>query len=224
MFRLLFSGKARKKKLEDRLLSLPTPQERFDFIYKNRFWTSKESVSGTGSTLEATASIRYHLPIIFEKFQIKTFLDAPCGDFHWMRGVLKQHRHIQYIGGDIVEELIRKNNQRYSNDNISFSTLDITSDPLPDADLMLVRDCLFHLSYADINLFLENLSKSNISYILTTSHREGVKNRDIVTGSYRDIHLFSDPFNWPQDSLYTISEDNRDLYLFKCSSIPTHVK
>lgn len=111
-----------------------------------------------------------------------------------MQHVLKKHNEIDYIGGDIVNALILENNKKYASKHISFITLDITQDLLPDADLIIVRDCLFHLSYADISLFLKNLSKSKIKYILTTGHIE-VKNTDIVTGDFRKINLFTAPFN-----------------------------
>lgn len=118
---------------------------------------------------------------------------------------LKECNGIRYTGGDIVEVLIQENNKKYATGNISFITLDLTKDPLPNADIIIVRDCLFHLSYNDISLFLKNLSKSNIKYILTTGHT-GVDNADITTGSYRDINLFTKPFNWDKEFLYDIEE------------------
>jgi len=149
-------------------------------------------------------------------------LDAPCGDVNWMQHVLKECDDIDYTGGDIVDALIQENNKKYATNNILFVTLDITKDILPEADLIIVRDCLFHLSYADISLFLKNLSTSNIKYILTTGHI-GVKNADIVSGSYRDINLFTEPFGWSEEFLYEVEEEGRKMYLFKCSQLPISI-
>ena len=43
-----------------------------------------------------------------KKFKIKRLFDAPCGDFNWMPQVLKGVE-VDYIGSDIVEDLIVKN-------------------------------------------------------------------------------------------------------------------
>ncbi len=215
--KLFFSSKRKKYKY---ILGLDNAELKFNHIFKHRLWTNKESVSGSGSTLEFTKNIRAELPKIFDKFKISNILDAPCGDFNWMQYVIKDD--INYIGGDIVKPLIEQNNKRYASKNISFIHLDITKDALPDVDLIVVRDCLFHLSYADISLFLNNLSKSNIKYILTTGHNKdiAIKNTDIVTGDYRPIDLFSKPFNWTEEYLYSIDESERKLYLFECEQLP----
>ena len=68
--------------------------------------------------------------------------DAPCGDFNWMKLVLNKC-DINYIGGDIVENLINDLNKQFSSSKRLFINIDITQDKLPDADLMMVRDCLF---------------------------------------------------------------------------------
>ena len=38
-------------------------------------------------------------------------LDIPCGDFYWMKEV--DLKDIEYIGADIVDELIKKNNDKF---------------------------------------------------------------------------------------------------------------
>src|SRR3712207_7875432 len=57
------------------------------FPYTTLFRSSHESYSGRGSELGATESLRSYLPQLFERLNIKTFLDAPCGDWNWMRQV-----------------------------------------------------------------------------------------------------------------------------------------
>lgn len=60
--KLLYSGKARRAAKDKETLELGSAKERFEHIYKNRLWIDKESISGTGSTLDFTKSIRQHLP------------------------------------------------------------------------------------------------------------------------------------------------------------------
>lgn len=59
----------------------------FTSIYRNNGWGSLESRSGAGSTLASTANIRRELPGLVERLNIRTLLDAPCGDFNWMKEV-----------------------------------------------------------------------------------------------------------------------------------------
>jgi hypothetical protein len=196
--------------------------KRFEYIYQNNLWNEEETLSGDGSTLTYTKNIREHLPKIFKAFKISRVLDAPCGEFNWMQHVLDEVEGVSYTGGDIVTPLIRENKRRYETSNISFITIDITKDVLPDADLIIVRDCLFHLSYSDISLFLTNLSKSNIKYILTTSH-VNERNTNILTGHFREMNIFIEPFNWTKDFLYEVEEKERSMYLFKCNQLPARV-
>ena len=64
------------------------------FIYKK--WGAGESVSGNGSSLEYTTSLRSQLGKFFEKFSIESIFDAPCGDFNWMKSVMSMSPNINY--------------------------------------------------------------------------------------------------------------------------------
>ena len=75
--------------------------------------------------------------------------------------------------------------------------LDLTRDALPPADLLLCRDCLVHLSYADIRRALANVARSGIPYVLTTTFPGAKANEDIVTGDWRVINLEAAPFGFP---------------------------
>ena len=183
-----------------KIKNLKNNKEKFDYIYENKIWSSGETLSGIGSSLEYTKNLRKNLPLLFEKYEIKSFLDVPCGDFNWMSEVLKKY-NINYIGCDIVESLIEDLKKKYSSEFIQFKRLDMCQDELPKVDLIFVRDCLFHLSFQDIQCFINNFKKSNIKYILTSSHKniDDFENIDIDTGSFRKIDLFKHPFNFSKD-------------------------
>lgn len=154
----------------------------------------EETVSGAGSTLRYTESLRPQLSELIANLGVKTFLDAPCGDFNWMRHV--ELGDVQYIGFDIIDDVIRINKQRYSAPNRSFVTADVTRDPLPAADLLLCRDLLLHLPYQCIADLFENITSSDISYVLITSYVNSA-NRDLPKpGRSRFVNLLEDPFNF----------------------------
>jgi SAM-dependent methyltransferase len=187
----------------------------FEIIYRENYWRSKESFSGAGSTIASTKKIRKVLPILWEKYDIKTVLDVPCGDFNWMKEVDKSK--IFYIGGDIVKELVDNNIQKYQSENISFKVLDITKDILPKVDMIFCKDCLQHLSYENIHKSLINFKQSGSKYLLTTSYLMTWKNWDIMDGDYRPLNLRKKPFNLPKPILkiceITTISNERDKYM-----------
>jgi hypothetical protein len=195
-------------------------EDRFTQIYNINYWNNRESASGRGSTIALTKNLREKLPELFTKFSIKNVFDGPCGDFNWMRLVVEE-TNINYIGGDIVLPLIQSNQSKYGKHNIRFEKIDLTKDALPTADLMICRDCLFHLSYEDAKLVLSNFIKSDIPYLLTTSYHSNIsfENKNIVTGHFRKIDLFSVPYHFPKDVLFEIDdwiapESPRSMYLW----------
>jgi hypothetical protein len=104
--------------------------------------------------------------------------------------------NINYVGLDIVDSLIHNNRLKYSSEKVSFHVADICQDNLPKCDLIIVRDSLFHLSFSDLKKFFKNLSNSSYKYLLTTSHYvdTSFQNTDIVTGAFRKMNLFREPF------------------------------
>lgn len=192
-----------------RALSTRDPAVIFETIHRATLWSKGESVSGPGSSLAYTQNLRQELPKLLAKFSIRSIYDAPCGDFNWMSMVDLETPGIDYRGADIVRVVIEGNRERHRGPRRRFDVANIISDPFPDADLWICRDALFHFSYDDIRRTLQNFAGSNIKYILTTTHlRQGkpFANRDIPTGDYRPIDLFSEPFNFPSDVLFRITD------------------
>ena len=127
----------------------------------------------------------------------------PCGDFYWMRLIIK-NLNVSYLGGDIVPEMIIKNNKLYSSNKIKFQELDLIHDKLPPTDLLICRALFFHLDFKSINKILKNIKKSDIKYILLTNtpKSDDYINQDVTGGSYRDLDLFKSPFFFPNNYLY----------------------
>jgi SAM-dependent methyltransferase len=165
------------------------------FFFDN-VWGSTETVSGPGSTAWSTEEIRGQLPSLFRELDVQLLLDAGCGDFNWMRDV---ELELDYLGCDIVPELIRQNRQRYQNCSRRFICLDIINDRLPRVDLILCRDFLGHLPFDLIRSALSNFLDSRSKYLLATSFPEWSINNDItLVGDWRPLNLERDPFYFPQ--------------------------
>ena len=196
----------------------------FTSIWKTNYWGDAESLSGPGSNSIYSQTIREELPKIFDEFAIQSIFDAPCGDFTWMKMVLKES-NVNYLGADIVKGLIEKN-MLFKSEKIRFLIHDITTDMFPKTDLWICRDVLFHLSYSDIVDALALFVESNTPFLLTSNHKNfsHFKNLDILSGDFRLLDLFSTPFNFPSNVLYRFDDyiephPHREMCLFSREQI-----
>ena len=170
--------------------------DRFSQIYSRNIFGGKESLSGEGSSLEQTAEIRRELPKLVSELGVRSILDAPCGDWNWLKSAPFEVE--QYIGVDIVKELIEKNQHLFGNNSTSFTCLNLAEDLLPRADLIFCRDCLVHLSYNDIHKVLTNFKNSGSKYLLTTTFANRDQNSDLGDDIWRTLNLELPPFNFPK--------------------------
>jgi SAM-dependent methyltransferase len=171
------------------------PRHVFRDIYRRHHWSGSESASGAGASLDQTRELRGSLPALLGELGVATMLDLPCGDYGWMRTF--QLPVDRYIGADLLPEVVEPLAAEFGDDRREFRVLDITRDRLPNADLLFCRDCLVHLSYADIRRALWNAVESGIPYILTTTFPGCEGNEDIVTGDWRVLDLERAPFHLP---------------------------
>lgn len=181
-------------------------KETFTYIFNENKWWSNESVSWPGSTINWTIHLKEWINRIIKQYNINSFIDAPCGDVNWIE---PEKIWIKYIWCDIVENIIIKNRKKFKSENIIFTSLDITHDKLPDWDIIHCRECLQHLSYENILGFLSNLKKSNIKYLLTTTHIWWL-NKNIIDWKYFQINLEEEPFKLPKPELL-LEEKERNI-------------
>ena len=204
-------------------------EERFARIYETNLWADAETRSGAGSSLDNTASLRAALPPVLRRLNARRLLDVPCGDFNWMSQV--DLSGIDYIGGDIVESIVEANRERFESRTRSFVKVDLTTGPLPDADVVLCRDCLVHFSFDNIIAAFRTMKASGARYLITTTFPDRQVNKDIVDGDWRPLNLELFPFLLPspQD---VIVEDcmeeggayaDKALGVWRVSDLPTEL-
>lgn len=202
-----------------------TPESIFTKFYETNHWNNPESRSGSGSSLNDTRTIARELPDLLRRFDCRSMLDAPCGDFYWMSRV---QLDCDYVGGDIVEEMVLRNERDYGLPSRRFIKLDVTRDQIPTSDLILCRDLLVHFSFAHIRSTLQNFAASGSTYLLTTTFVDRKQNANVVTGSWRPINLQSPPFDFPPP-LAIIREDcpqegslyaDKSLALWRLADLP----
>ena len=175
-------------------------REKFSNIYLDNAFGGAKSRSGEGSEMTQTAVIRRELPRLVQELGISSFMDAPCGDWFWMKetalGVA------EYIGLDIVEKLIEINNIQFGGPSRKFLCRNLAEDPLPKADLIFCRDCLVHLNFQDIRRVIANFRRSQSIYLLTTTFASRQKNVDLVGKDvWRALNFQAAPFNFYAEPL-----------------------
>lgn len=168
----------------------------FEMVYERNLWGSQESLSGNGSQLVSTLAVREGLPAFLDKYRIRSIVDAPCGDFYWMKEIGIDLLLDRYYGVDIVAPMISKLQETFGSDKIHFLSLDLVTQPPPKADLIFCRHLLIHLTLADCEAVLNNFRASGSRYLLITTTPNVITNAEnFYTGTYRPINLEIPPFS-----------------------------
>jgi len=179
-------------------------QETFSTIYESKLWgtnSAGEGFSGGGSTPENARPYIEFLQSFLKTHRIRTVVDAGCGDWEFSQYI--DWTDIEYIGYDVVPFVIEKNQQKFSAPNIHFIHENFLTSALPEADLLLCKEVLQHLSNEDILNFIPQLSQFKYC-LITNDVYPGVltsDNPDIVPGSCRKIDLRMRPFRLPMKNV-----------------------
>jgi len=169
--------------------------QRFRRIHDTNLWGAAESPSGLGSEIDATAVLRAELPPLLGRLGATSLLDAPCGDAGWIN---RAGLGARYVGVDIVVELIERLQVRAAAGEIGgdYHLADITQDVLPRCDAILCRDCLVHLSFANIECAVANFARSGAVWLIVTTFPDWQANADCEDGDWRALNFERAPFHW----------------------------
>lgn len=197
----------------------PSPErekEVFDAIYREGTWgkgSGGTGTSGSGSTLAATALYRQFLQQFMKDNNIKSVVDAGCGDWEFSQAL--DWTGIDYKGFDIVDSVIAADKQKYGKPNIQFFTANIVDTDLPPADLLICKEVLQHLPNADVAKFLTQLPKykhvlimNAVSPVSLSAHNIDIKLDDVKAGGYRNLDITRPPFSVAGDKPLTYWANN----------------
>jgi ubiquinone/menaquinone biosynthesis C-methylase UbiE len=177
-------------------------KETFTNIYEEEKWAmgQTESKSGLGSTLNFALCISDSLLEVLQEYSIQKMVDTSCGDWNWMRRIQKDL--CTYIGIDIVESVIDKNQKKYGDSKTSFICKDFLSflkvQPDNSIDLVFCRHTCEHLPKDYIFDFFFECKRVAKFLLLTTKKTspEEPCNQELLfpSNTYRPINLDLPPF------------------------------
>ncbi len=163
---------------------------RFERIHATNLWRAATSRAGLGSEPAATERLAMALPGVLARLGVRTLLDAPCRATRWLPAL----PGVAVIGVDIVPAVVEQACLETGGD---FRLADLTTAPLPRADAILCRDCLVHLSFANIAKAVVNFRASGATWLPTTYFTGWDANVDCADGDWRALNLTRAPFGWP---------------------------
>lgn len=159
-------------------------KEAFRNIYKTKAWGNDGTpfFSGGGSRGQAMEQYCAFVIDFIRDHRVRSIVDLGCGDFAVGKRIVESSG-ILYTGVDVVPELIEHHKQTIKHPNVNFQCADITWEPVPKADLCLIRQVFQHLSNHEIEKVLSNLPR--LSWILISEDvpvRPKLFNRDKLHG------------------------------------------
>lgn len=194
-----------KEENELKRVKRPWPtKDAMEQVYAMKLWGGNQSgfYSGDGSHAPSLVDPYLNAVISFlTSFESPlTVCDLGCGDFNIGQELVRHTK--EYLGIDIVPDLIARNKVKFKTENLSFNCLDIAMDDLPAADCVIIRQVLQHLSNREVLDVVQKLTK--YQYIILTEHipqGDFEPNKDIISGQgirlkkQSGVNLLAPPFN-----------------------------
>lgn len=182
----------------------------FEQIYRDGLWANG---SGTGSDPTNTERYRVFVERFIVQNNVETVVDLGCGD--WRSSRLIDWSRVGYLGVDVVESVIVRNQQRYQAANIRFAQLN-DEDELPRADLLIVKDVLQHLPNSEIHRMSGFFGRFHLALVTNTVTSELYRpdgtvvriedvNTDVPAGLMRPVDVLEPPFTWPGEEVLRYS-------------------
>ncbi|MBV8807234.1 MAG: class I SAM-dependent methyltransferase [Acidobacteriaceae bacterium] len=131
----------------------------FSTVYEERIFGSAPGqtyYSGDGSGEQFANSYVELVADQIAQHGITSVVDLGCGDFRIGSRIAPLVS--QYRGIDIVPKVDRIQHAHHGSEHVRFECLDIVDDPLPAADLYLIRQVFQHLNNPEILSVLNNLT------------------------------------------------------------------
>jgi len=170
--------------------------------------------SGHGSSPAYTERFRDFLHAFMRAHDIQSIVDVGCGDWQWARFVDWGDR--SYRGFDIVPALVERLRSTFGRPNRTFEVITNPETFVPpQADLLICKDVLQHLSNEDVRSMLARFGPTarHILWINDRDPNPQWNNSDTVRGGYRRLDLSKPPFNVPGEVVYAFRHaDNKVVF------------
>lgn len=196
-----------------------SPEKVFTDIYKKGRWSGgldeNDFSSGAGSRSDSIvelyiADLKQY--IVQNCDSTDVLVDLGCGDFHVgskIAGIFQN-----YVGVDVVSEVVKRNQEKYSTDRINFLHRDFLKDPLPNGNICIIRQVFQHLSNRQITRCLQLLQE--FEHVIITEHLplqpdlikkniDKVQGSDVRLSRGSGVYLDAAPFNIPAEQLIQVS-------------------
>lgn len=164
-------------------------QDSFTQIYRDRKW-SWVHPSGPNSMFPQTVEIRKVLSELLKKYSVKSLTDLGCGYYEWMEPII-QATGIEYLGIDIVPEIIAMNREDYPHRQFQQGSAHSCSLP---GEVIFCRDMTSFLSETATLKVLTNIKKSSAKWLWITSSPISRNIESSTEGNHRAQNLQLHPY------------------------------
>jgi hypothetical protein len=173
-------------------------EETFSSIYAEETWSDKlpgMPRSGRGALPGHAKTVIEFITARIESGDVRSIMDIGCGDLTWVSTIPQvTSGQIPYVGYDVVPELIAEHRQLGWGE---FRFGDLTAPGFRvHADLVLVKDVLFHLRDEQVVRALANLRASEWRLLLTSSSpNESNADREFDRWHFAPLNLLIAPYD-----------------------------
>lgn len=187
----------------------------FTQIYTDAVWgrnAEGEGFSGQGAVLENAQEYKDFLQNFLKSRDIRTVIDIGCGDWGFSKHI--EWNGITYVGYDVVQKVIERNQKKYSSPSITFIHADATQLDLPSADLLICKDVMMHLPHEDNFILCSQFHKFKYCLIINNVDKQTLSsnnNQISYRGGFRTLDLTKPPYSLNGEKVLTYKSEKPEV-------------
>ncbi len=155
---------------------------------------------------------------IIEGFGVQILFDARASDIDAFEQLDMQLK--RYMGTTTQKKQLEKLRMSYGNSSRTFFDHDLSIDPMPHADLVLLWDVLNTMPPSEIRSAFYFIKKSGARFILLAHDPELTKNHKSKNGLWQPINWQLAPHGFPKPLIEINRPNQRSLALWSCADVP----
>ncbi len=171
----------------------------FQRIYQRNLWGFG---SGHGARPRVTKGYRAFVENFIRENAVTSVVDFGCGD--WQCSRLIDWTGADYLGLEVVPELVRRNQARYGRPGIAFAPSPDRLAEVPRADLLLVKHVLQHWPTRLVQDFIVEVVPKFRSALITNSVEPShTLNSEIALGEWCALDLRRAPYGYDVPAVFS---------------------